>query len=367
MRKTLLYLVILAVLGAGIYFAFFRESTSSSFSDKEAGFNIKDTASIGKLFLVRPDGESVLLQRTDSGWMLNNRYKALRSTLDQLMGTLVKQMPLYPVTEAAKKNAMEVLSTEGVKIEIYDRAGKKMRVFHVGGTAVSGTGTNMLMDGAEKPYVVHVPGFNGYLTPRYTVRLTDWRDRTVFNIPQEEIKSISVQYAGKPINSYRLVREGGELNVIADPSIMNMQPLNKRRAGVYVRAFTNVNCEGYLNGLPDMKATLETAPLQSTIEVTGLHGQHQRADIYWMAINKRSKNLQTTNPDVPDDYDSDRLYAVINGGNDTVMIQQFAFRNVFHKAYEFYQSDSATGNMPAPPSNVIWKKGDKSVRANKTL
>jgi hypothetical protein len=85
-------------------------------------------------------------------------------------------------------------------------------------------------------------------------------------------------------------------------------------------------CEGYLNGLPDMDTTLKTAPKQSEIDVQGIHGQHQHADIYWMAINRRSKNLETSNPDVPDDYDADRLYAVINNGKDTVMIQQFAFR-----------------------------------------
>jgi hypothetical protein len=263
---------------------------------------------------------------------------------------MAKQAALYPVPQTAYDNAIKSLSTEGVKVEVYGRDGKKMKVFYVGGSSVNNTGTNMMMEGAKQPYIVQVPGFVGYLTPRYTVQMQFWRDRMVFNIPQDEIKSISVKYIDKPINSFEVTKQGNDVTVTADPALMKgLGAVNKRRADVYTRYFTNIFCEGYLNGLPDMDTTLKTAPKQSEIDVQGIHGQHQHADIYWMALNKRSKNRETSNPDVPDDYDADRLYAVINNGKDTVMIQQFAFRNIFHKAYEFFQSDSAVqGPMLAP-------------------
>ncbi len=75
-----------------------------------------------------------------------------------------------------------------------------------------------------------------------------------------------------------------------------------------------------------MDASLKTAPKQSTIDITGMHGQHQHADIYFMALNHRSKNVTVSDADVPDDYDADRLYAVINNTKDTVLIQQFVFK-----------------------------------------
>jgi hypothetical protein len=90
-----------------------------------------------------------------------------------------------------------------------------------------------------------------------------------------------------------------------------------------------------------------------------MHGQHQRVDIYWMAVNKRSKNLTESNDEIPDDYDPDRLYAVINNLKDTVVIQQFAFRDIFHKAYEFFQKDLTPSEMPKEnkmPKNVIMRK-----------
>ena len=342
MRKTILYLVVLGILGFAIYY-FLISNNDTSYNTAEAGFTVKDTGNIGRIFLVSNDGEAITLDRTDSGWVVNKKYKALASTLDLLMTTMYQQAPLYPVTKAAYEDVVKTLSTDGTKIELYGRDGKKIKVFYVGGVALNNTGTNMLMDGAKMPYVVQVPGFVGYLSSRYTTKLTDWRDRTVFNIPQSEIKSISMHYDSKPGNSFLVTRENDSFTVKPedDKLVKGAPGQNSRRAKIYATYFSDVNCEGYLNGLPDMDTTLRTAPKQSTIDIIGLHGQHQHADIYWMAINKRSKNVANTPVDVPEDYDADRLYAVINNSRDTVMIQQYAFRNIFRKAGEFFQGDAA--------------------------
>ncbi len=353
MRKTVLYLAILAILAASIYLFLIKGNTNTP----TMGFTIKDTGSIGKLFLVSGDGESVTLDRTDTGWMVNKKYRALPSTLNLLLATLAQQEALYPVTKSAADIVMKNLATDGIKIEIYDRKGKKMSVFHVGGIAVNNTGTNMLMDGSSTPYVVHVINFNGYLTSRYTVFLKDWRDSTVFNIPYEEIQSVAIDYAGNPVNSFEIIKDKDSVTIKADPSLAHgLDGFNARRARVFLKYFANVNCEGFINGIADNDTTIATAPKQSTIDVKGIHGQHQRIDIYWMALNRRSKNRVVANSDVPDDYDADRLYAVINNHQDTVVIQQFAFRNIFHKAFEFYQKDG-TGRVTEPPGkNVMMHK-----------
>jgi len=357
MRKTFIYLLILALLGFGIYYFLFTNN-DSPYSASEAGFNFKDTAAIGRIYLAANDGESILLDRTDSGWVVNKQYKALPSTLGLLLTTLYQQYALYPITKNAYENAVKELSTDGTKVEVYGRDGKKIRVFYVGGTAVNNTGTNMMMENAHTPYVVQVKGFNGYLTPRFSTKLRDWRDRTVFNIPEEEIKTISVEYPDQPINSFVLTKKDSNVTVTGDPKITgSLDGFNARRAKVYTKYFTNVSCEGYLNGLKDLDTTIKTAPIQSRIDVTGVHGQHQHLDIYWMALNRRSKNSTVSNADVPDDYDSDRLYAVMNNGKDTILIQQFLFKKIFRKAFEFYQKDDAmTTNMPPPPRTTIMHK-----------
>ena len=129
MRKTLLYLVILGLLGFAIYYFLISKRGGNPYGDSEAGFKIKDTAAIGKLFIVSGDGESVLVERTDSCWMVNKKYKALRSMLNLVLTTLAQQSALYPVTQSAYENVVKTMATDAVKVEVYDRQGKKMSVF----------------------------------------------------------------------------------------------------------------------------------------------------------------------------------------------------------------------------------------------
>lgn len=358
MRKNLIYLVILLVLGIGIYYFIFNNS-DNPYSSSEAGFTITDTGAIGKMFLVCNNGESILAERTDSGWMVNKEYKALPSAVNLVFNTINKQKALYPVTKNAYDNVIKNMATDGIKVEIYGRDGKKMKVFYVGGSAVNNVGTNMLIEGAKTPYVVQVPGFNGYLTSRFSTNIRDWRDRTVFNLPPEEIKSISVQYPDKPLNSFEVVRVNGNFVVNGDTNITrHVDTLNKGRVSLYTSYFKNVNCEGYLNGLPDNDTTLKAAPKHSTIEVTGMHGQHQHVDVYWMALNKRSKNVTASDNGTPDDYDADRLYAVMNNYKDTAVIQQFVFGRIFRKCIEFFQYNAQPAPKPNPkelPQTLITK------------
>lgn len=351
MRKTLIYIAILAALGAAVYFLMPHEgSNENPYDKKEANFTIEDTAAIGKIFIATVDGESLLVERTDSGWVVNKQYKALRSMLELLLATFTKQQALYPATKAAYDNVVKTMATHGIKTEVYDRSGKKMRVFYVGGAANDGDGTYMLMEGAKEPYVVETPGFVGYLTPRYSAKVRDWRDRTVFNVPAEEISSVSVQYADRKDESFRVVRlENDSVTVEGGPKAI--RPLNTRRANSYLKFFTNINCEGYLNGLEDNDTTFKTAPKHSEIVLVTKSGYVQHVDVYWMALNKRSKNRKSSDmPDeVSEDYDSDRLYAVMNNYKDTILIQQLSFQNIFRKANEFYTADvppANTGNAP---------------------
>jgi Domain of unknown function (DUF4340) len=359
MRRTLVYLAILAVLGTGIYY-FLIAKHPDEFSGSDSNFSVTDTASVGKFFIADPNGKTILVERNDTCWLVNKQYKALPAMVKLILMTFTMQKTLYPVTKAAYNNVIKLLSTDGKKVEVYDRSGKKINSFYVGGISASGSGTNMLIEGSSTPYVVQVPGFNGYLSSRYSTDVADWRDRTVFNVPADQIKSVSVAYPDYPLNSFTITNNNNNLTVAGDPSLNKyLSGLNTRRVKVFLNYFTNINSEGYMNGIPAMDSTLRTTKINSIIDLTTTTGRHYHADIYWMPINRRSKNLVMSNPDVPDDYDADRLYAIINDSKDTVMIQQFVFKKLFRKAFEFFEKDDST-HQPHPagqlPKNVMLHK-----------
>lgn len=338
MRKTLIYFVLLAILGLGVYYFLYKKE-DNTFAANEAAFTIKDTANIGKIFISGQRGISVLLERTDSGWIVNKKYKALKGTTNSLLKVLARQMPIYPVPKNLHNTVITGMSGTAIKVEIDNRQGEKMRVFYVGGETDNYKGSYMLMEGAQRPYVVNLPNFDGYLTPFYSFKIGDWRDRTVFNLAPDQIKSVSVQYPEHPLNSFVINQDKGKISVDAQADIAKMAPLNMHRASSYLKFFQNVNCEGYLAD-PAMDSILKEVPKHCVMEVQGTTGQHQHLDIYWMPINKRSKNMVADAPGIPENkYDADRFFAVMNDYRDTIVIQVNTFKKLFRNSYEFYQAD----------------------------
>ena len=338
MQKTLLYLVLLAVLGVGVYYFLFGNK-DSGFSSKDSAFNIRDTGVIGKIFIANNQGETILLERTKDVWMVNKNYKAMASPMNTLLQTLARQAAAYPVPANAHNTVVKDMTGNAIKVEIYNKAGEKMRVFYIGGQVHNDDGSYMLMEGAETPYVVKVQGFTGYLSPRYPVKLDDWRDRTVFDVPAANIKSVSVQYPAEPLNSFTVKQDNGKVTVDADPGVISHYKLNERRAKLFLTYFERVYSEGYTNGTYGLDSVLRVTPKRCTIDVTTTKGELHHADIYWKPLSKRSKNQLSTNPITPDEYDIDRFYAVINNNKDTTMVQIYTFYKFFHKAYEFYEAD----------------------------
>lgn len=343
MKKTLLYVLILGALGFGVWFLMFREQ--SIFSAKDAGFTIRDTGAIGKIFLAANNNSTVTLERTPKGWMVNGKYKVRQGSFEMLMQALQYQEPRTPVSEKMHNNVVESLMGGHIKVEVYNTKGEKMRTFYVGGETGSGSGTYMLMEGASRPYVVQIPGFTGYLTPRYMPELKDWRDRSVFNIAPENITEISVHYPKEPLNNFVLTNNGKQLDVKIDPALTVDKSLNKKRADDYIKFFTNINAEQVLNGIIGVRDNIAIMPLICSIDVKGKDGYHQDADLYFTPLTRRSKNLVAQGADTSSGFDSDRLYAVINGKQDTFLVQRMIFDKLFRMGYEFYMQDAP----PAEP------------------
>lgn len=339
MQKTALYLFFLLLFGGGVYYFIFNKK-DAAFPEEEAGFQIKDTAAVGTIFLSMPNNDRILLNRTDSGWMLNKQYRPLASTLNTLLTTLRQQHTVYPTPESAHNRIITQLAGSGIKVEIYDRKGEKMKVFYVGNEVHNYEGTSMLMEGADKSYVVKVGSSTGLVRSRYSTDMINWRDRTIMNFKEDDIKTVSVTYPTAPLNSFVVTNNQGKITVTADPGVIGTQSLNERRIKMFLGFFENINCEGYLNGEVGLDSVIGTCPKKCVIDITTNKGSRQHLDIYWMPQNRRSKNANITgNMEVPEGYDADRFYAVGNNYKDTMLIQDYAFDKIFRKAYEFYQAD----------------------------
>jgi len=306
-KKYWIYLILL-VVGVAILLFLSTEKTSTLNSDTT--FAIADTAAIDKVFIADRSGNTITLDRQKNYWMINNKYIVRKDAITILLSTIHQLKIERPVPLNTFENVVKNLSTTGVKVEIYS-ASKTLRVYTVGAETADHLGTYMLLDGAATPFIMHIPAFNGYLSPRYGIQgqLIDeknWRKRTVFNVPSDSIQNITVRNLLKPHQSFALQLFPTLLvDYAANPIAFNEQAVL-----AYINNFRQLNCESYKKD----KSKIEFAtPLHELIVNTDTLRTFAIGD----SILKRKE----------DNFTVERMHATLNNG-ELMLIQNYVFNKV---------------------------------------
>ncbi len=251
MKKTLLLAVLFLVLGGGAWYALRTKATqTTTFQSPDMEFAVKNTGDIGKIFIADRSNRTATLELKDGVWMYNGTWKARPTAVQTLLQTIEKVTVLSTSTQAAQEHMVKTLASEGIKVEIYDKKGAKMKCYYIGGVTNDEKGTYMILENSEQPYVVHVPSFIGQLRVRYFLGDDSWRDRTVFGEKPEQIRSITVEYPQRKNESFRMEKvKEGEYQVLPYFSTTPPNP-NPRRKGFaegYLLQFEQLTAEAFEN------------------------------------------------------------------------------------------------------------------------
>ena len=322
----------------------------STLKKRESDFSVRDTASVTKIFIADKQMNEVTLQRTDRGWILNGKYKTNQKLIDMLLGTMKKMRVKAPVSLAEHNNVVERMAATARKVEVYQRVyridlfnkiklfphEKLTKVFYVGGATPNNLGTYMLIEGAETPYIVYIPSFRGFLYSRFSPKPDDWKSHTVFNKKLADIKSVEVKFNREPENSFRvdIVDALGNYKLIGLSDNREITSYDTLKLLNFLTSFRDLRYETRMNRIMDpvrMDSIIHSPPLY---EITLTDKNNDTTYVRMFEKRKTEDNI----PDgqialVPVDHD--RFFALINGGEDFVLMQYFVFDKVL-KPLSFY-------------------------------
>ena len=282
--------------------------------DNEKNFSISETEKIDKIFLSDRKGNNITLQKDSNRWTVNNKYNVRDDAISTLLSTIKKISIQRPVPKTGYNNIIKQLATTGVKVEIYYN--KKMKTYTVGGSTSNHLGTYMLMDNAENPYIVHIAGFNGFLSPRYGIQgyeldINNWRDNTVFKIETEIINEISLIDLEENNNSFTLKTKPLSLLDINNNDIK----YDLDKVINYLNNFSQLNSENFKGNNIDI--TNEKLIYRLKINYDN------KVDILeTYTFSKNNNNSNNSKPNV------ERMYAKLNNG-EFLLIQNYVFNKVF--------------------------------------
>lgn len=330
----ILLLVLILIIIAAVLILNNRKTT---FSKKLVNFAVKDTASVTKVFLADKRNNTILLQRVTTGkWLLDSTYKVRKSAIDLLLETMKNLTPKYPVPEKARDNIISQLAAQSTKVEVYQRVyrinlfdkiklfphEKLTKTYYVGGTTQDNMGNFMLMAGQDVPFVVHLLGLRGFVSPRYSTLEKDWRDHTIFKTKLYDIKKVTMQIPGDPKNSFEIDVHGDSVKFMRlsdHKEILNYDTLKVLN---FLTSFADVRYEALLNDMDSLKrdSIIHSQP-RNILTLIDNEGDTT-------AIKTFNKPNDVKKQDMEGNiyvYDTDRLYALVNKGRDFVLIQFFVF------------------------------------------
>ena len=327
-KKNRTALIITILLGAIVFWLVINKR-KGTINEELRDFAFRDTAAITKIFLADKAGSTITLDKIKQGeWKLNNKYSVRKDAIDLLLYTIKSIEVREPIGKNAKENIIKRLASQSTKVEIY-QGDKLAKVYYVGGETADHTGTYMLLVNPETgenypaPFIMYIPGFDGYLTTRYFTNEAEWRDRTVFKYIPSQIKSVKVEFLGFPQNSYELSVFGNnkfEIKNLKDNApIPNFDTIAVKQ---YLSYFENINYEALITDITKQrKDFIIQHELFGTITITDATGNKNSVRMFHKAAQE--DQLEVTGE--PMKYDPDRMFALINNDEDFILIQFYTF------------------------------------------
>ena len=308
-KKQLFYLALIILMAVLVWFL---STDKKSTISVENNFSISDTASVSKIFIADRNGTTITLNRNEKNWVINNKYGVRKDAINTILTTINQIRIQRPVSKNAFDNVIKNLATSGVKIEIYTNQETPNKTYTIGSSTANHLGTYMFLAGSETPFIVHIPSFNGFLSPRYGIQVNkisevDWRTTNIFSLKAEKISRVIVNHIQEPKKSFSLTTG----SMILLNNLGNEVSFNQENTLQFLNVFKLLNCESY----KDDKEKIEFAtPLHELIV------NNDTLRTYAIGNGKLVK-------DKKDNFTVKRMYATLNNG-ELMLIQDYVFNKV---------------------------------------
>lgn len=312
----------------GLFLIQWVSCTDSRLPQHDRDFAFTDTAALTRIRISDKNGACSDVVRTNKGWIVNGLYTCRSEALLNIMEVIKRVEVKSPLSAEQTPVILKSMSTSALKVELFC-ASNPVRVYYVGFETEDGEGNYMLLENTtnkinfEQPYICFIPGFKGYLRPRFIADPQEWRDRLVINASPEDLQTVKVEYfdGAHADSSFEI-----ELHSTTKFSLrtLNGKTLNYNNEAMrqYLKYFMNINYERLITSknLKREDSLKHSTPF-AKVQVTNRLKQVKSFVFY------RAPFTGKVNPEIgiTYTYDPDRCYLNFENGSEWAIVQYFVF------------------------------------------
>jgi len=261
MKKNLLLLFTVVALATLAYFFVFQNKNSLEDLESTRNFRIENPEELGRVFIAQKGQDPIDLKLKKGTWYINDKYKANQSSINGIKDFFINNRIKFIPSKAATNNIVNEIAKIGIKVEAFDRKGKLLKSFYVGGNTPDERGSYFLMQHADQPYVLELPGMVAVLRERFLRTFDEWRSNEVFAYNTNDIVEIGVAYPKDKNYSFKIKREDGLSVEPYYPNAVNYfeNPVEDLIES-YVADYNFLFAEGYENNRPEKDSIMQLVP-----------------------------------------------------------------------------------------------------------
>lgn len=347
-KRNIIIIISLLLLIIAISVLIFKNKKSTIDVDN---FYVKDLSTVTKVFIADKSENTILIEKQpDSTWILNEKYDANMPLVDLVLRTLNTMRIRYPVSKSALSNTIKTLSSSGIKVEVYQKVytiniGDKIKLFpkekltkvyYIGHETQDNLGSYVFLEGENAPYVAHIPGHRGFLSPRFNTSETAWRSRKIVDLDVHALKSIKVEVPKNPEESYEITNSNNDIKVKLLSSGVILPSFDTLHMAQTLSSFVNLNFDEFASAIPSLQIdSVFTKSPEYIVTITDTSNVSTTLKTYVKLANHYIQDPEDEEDPFAEIFDVSRLYAVIND-SDTVLIQYYNFDNILQPASYFF-------------------------------
>jgi len=233
--------IVLFSLVFGMFFFACRDTIKSS----EIDFAIKDTSEVSKIIIYNHE-DTLELTKQNKKWQLDNFFSVDKKMISRALNTLNLIELNTPLPDEVNEKYFNYLKKNALVVEVYNRK-KLIKKLYIG-DFVENSGNYILLEGAENPYIAHIPFHLFDLRKNFSLYEKYWRSKEIFNFEPEQIESIYYKdFENK--NQFVLTKKDNEFFVCKD-SIEKPIIVNTNKVYSYLSYFKNKECVEFKDDIP---------------------------------------------------------------------------------------------------------------------
>lgn len=350
-KKNIIILAIVAVVGIVALLIARHGAKPATF---EQDFHIENIDAVTKIYMADKQDQHVLLERVadsthDTMWTVDGIYPASQPMIDMLLETLHDMRIRQQVNKNAVPQVVKLLSARAVKVEVYQRKyfinwfhgklklfphEKLAATYFVGHETQDMMACHMFREGDKQPYIIHIPGFRGYLTPRFVTDPMSWRSHNIVHWDIRRLQRVQLEIPSNPEESFSVERQGDGFIFKLAQNPTPIDQFDTARVAQMLSCFANLNFDEFASRVPNsnMDTSFKAGP-RAILSITNTEGTTRVLKTF-LKYNNPADSLAMPEESLYEMFDLNRLYATIDD-KDTVLIQYFVFDNILQPASFF--------------------------------